>query len=238
MRAFWDDRAAEDPYFFVDNRVDYKNVDEAAFWADGAEVLARFRGMLGFEIAPDDVVVEVGCGIGRITRALAAEAARVVAIDVSAVMLERARELNPHLANVEWVLGDGASLAAVGDEQADGCFSFVTFQHIPDPEITLGYIREMARVVKPGGWAAFQLSTQSSVAWRPRLAARVRLGIRARFGGPHGQTHPAWVGSTVPEPALRAAVEDAGLRLERVTHPGTPFTAALATKATPRARGG
>lgn len=231
MRAFWDDRAAEDPYFFVDNRVDYKNVDEAAFWADGADVLARFKRILGFEIAARDVIVEVGCGIGRVTRALAAEARRVIAIDVSAVMLERARDLNPQLENVEWVLGDGESLGAVADEHADGCFSFVTFQHIPDPDITLGYIREMGRVLKPGGWAAFQLSTLPSAPWRPGLAARIRLGIRARLGGPHGQAHPAWVGSTVSEAALRATVEEAGMGLSHVAHAETPFTAALATKA-------
>jgi SAM-dependent methyltransferase len=141
---------------------------------------------------------------------------------VSREMLARARALNPALANVAWVHGDGESLAGIEDASADGCFSHVVFQHLPDPELTLGYVREMARVLRPGGWAAFGLSTDPSV-HRPRHRAGWRLA--ALLGrGPRGQEHPAWLGSAVPLDRLRRAAGDAGLEVERVLHPDTQFT--------------
>lgn len=74
-------------------------------------------------------------------------------------MLERARALHAQLTNVKWIHGDGESLSGIADASVDAVFSHVVFQHIPDPRITLGYVREMGRVLRPGGWTAFQVST-------------------------------------------------------------------------------
>ena len=61
----------------------------------------------------------------------------VIAIDVSAEMIERARSLNSGLSNVRFVHGDGVSLRPVDDASVDVCISYVVFQHIPDPDVTL-----------------------------------------------------------------------------------------------------
>ena len=219
---FWDERAREQALFFVDNTVDYRDPDVERFWAEGGRAVSAILGELDVEIAPLDTVVEIGCGVGRLTRVLAGRAERVVALDVSSEMLTRARELNPALGNVTWVHGDGTSLAGIEDASADGCFSHVVFQHLPDPELTLGYVREMARVLRPGGWAAFGLSTDPAV-HRPRHRAGWRLAALLRRG-PRGQEHPAWLGSAVPLDRLRRAAGDAGLEVERVLHPDTQFT--------------
>ena len=150
MRNFWDARAAEDPYFFVDNRLAYGDPDTEEFWSGGEPLLDRILDELELEIQPRDELVEIGCGLGRLTRPLAARARSVAALDVSPRMLELARSHNPELANVDWVLGDGRTLAPLGDDSADGVFSHVVFQHLPDPAITLGYVREMGRVLRPG----------------------------------------------------------------------------------------
>jgi SAM-dependent methyltransferase len=104
---FWDERAREQALFFVDNTVDYRHPDVERFWAGGEEVLRTILDELGLAIRPDETVVEIGCGVGRMTRALAARAAQVTALDVSAEMLARAQELNPGLRNVRWLHGDG-----------------------------------------------------------------------------------------------------------------------------------
>ena len=221
MREFWDARADEDPFYFVDNRLEYGHPDLERFWASGPEALDLLLTDLGAAIAPDDDVVEIGCGVGRMTRVLAERAATVRALDVSARMLELAREHNAQLGNVEWILGDGVSLAPIESDSADVCHSDVVFQHIPDPEITLGYVSEIGRVLRSGGWAAFQVSNAPSI-HDPGPVSRLRVGLRAALGrGPHGQNDPRWRGSAVDLQRLEAVAGVAGLRVERVTGAGT-----------------
>lgn len=210
--AFWDARAREDALYFVDSREPYGAADSARFWRRGAEDLDRLLAETGCEVRPGDVVVDLGCGVGRLTRPLARRAAHVHAVDVSAAMLERARAENPALTRVEWHLGDGRTLP-LPDASADGLVSLVVLQHVPDPATVLGYVAEMGRVLRPGGWAAFHVSTDPAV-------HAPRTGVTH---GPRGQDHPAWLGTAVTVAAVRDAAEAAGLTLERVVGEGTQF---------------
>jgi SAM-dependent methyltransferase len=221
MRSFWNDRAREDALYFVDNRLVYGDADETAFWAGGEEGLDQLLAIFGARIQRSDVVVDVGCGVGRFTRALAARASKVMAIDISEEMLAQAQELNAHLDNVEWVLGDGKSLAGIPDGVADACISHVVFQHIPDPEITLGYIEEIGRVLKPKGWALIQVSNDPDVHRRRRSITQRLRSLTGR--APKGQEHPAWLGSAVDIGDVRAATDRGGMDLERVWGAGTQF---------------
>jgi SAM-dependent methyltransferase len=229
MRRFWDERAAENALYFVDSRLDYGRPDEERFWAQGARDLDRMLGPLGVEIGAEDSVLELGCGVGRQTRAIAARAREVRAVDVSERMLALAREHNADLGNVEWILGDGVSLRGVPDSCVDVCVSAVVFQHIPDPAVTLGYVREMGRVLRPGGWAAFHVSQDPAV-HRPRRGPRaVRLRAQALLGrAPRGQSSPEWLGSPVDLDDLRAAASEGGLHIERVLGEGTQWCVVLA----------
>ena len=222
MARFWDSRARENALYFVDNKLSYRSPDDQAFWARGERELDEMLTALGLPIRPDDDVIDIGCGIGRLTRVIAGRAASVRAIDVSPEMLRRAEHLNPDLSNVSWLRGDGTSLAGIEDTSATLCLSLVVFQHIPDPEVTLGYVREIGRVLKPGGRAGFQISDDPAIhRWRwDREMWRVRIGsLLAR--APRRQSHPAWRGSAVGlDRAVRAA-EAAGMRVERVAGEGT-----------------
>lgn len=227
-QRFWDEAARENALYFVDNRVDYRDPDLKDFWVGGADAVEKILTAAGVQLEPNDVVVEIGCGVGRLTRVLAARAGRVTALDISAEMLGRARELNPHLDNVDWVHGDGATLSGVPDGVADACFSHVVFQHVPTAEATLSYVREMGRVLRPGGWSAFLLSTGADVHEPRDIPQRVRWRLRALLGrGPRGQEHPAWLGCAVPVEELRMAVSAGDMELEQLLDPGTQFTTVL-----------
>ena len=93
--------------------------------------------------------LEVGCGTGAVTRALASvpETESVVGLDPSPGFLVVARELAEGTANLEFVEGDAKALPF-----EDGSFDAVVFHttlcHVPDPDVALG---EALRVLRPGG---------------------------------------------------------------------------------------
>ncbi len=224
---FWDERARENALFFVDDRLDYSAPNSEAFWRGGDEALDQILSPLETTVSSGDTIVDIGCGVGRMTRALASRAARVIAVDVSSEMLIRAREHNSELENVEWIHGDGTTLRPLLDESVDGCFSHVVFQHLPDPEMTLGYVREMGRILRPGGWAAFVVSTDPEIHRLPLLdRGRARLRTLARRPQ-QAKDHSAWRGSSVDLDALRRAAHDARLDVERLLEPGSQFTLIL-----------
>ena len=108
---------------------------------------ALFRSLV--EPEPDDLALDVCCGPGTITLALAPHVSHVTGLDVTPAMLEQARagQMEKGLANVAWV--EGAAYALPFD---DGAFSLVlccaAFHHLTDPGAAF---REMVRVCRPGG---------------------------------------------------------------------------------------
>ncbi|HEY1593542.1 MAG TPA: class I SAM-dependent methyltransferase [Solirubrobacteraceae bacterium] len=228
MRNFWDQRAEEDAFFFVDNRMEYRHPDLDRFWADGERDLDLLLAALGAAVERSDTVLEIGCGVGRLTRVLSERARAVVAVDVSERMLELAREHNGALSNVEWVRGDGSTLDGVWSGSVDACVSHVVFQHIPDPQITLSYVREIGRVLRPGGWAAFQISNNPRIHTGGSALSGVRRVLLAAAGrAPRGQHDRRWRGSMVELDALRAAAADGSTRVERIVGEGTQFCCVL-----------
>lgn len=237
MGSFWDRRARENPYYFIDNRLPYRDTDVERFWRNGESDLALILDALDVELSADDTVLELGCGMGRMTRAIASRTEEVIAVDVSKEMLALAREHNPQLANVRWRLGDGISLAGIPDWSVDVCLSFIVLQHIPDPSVTLGYIREMGRILRIGGWAGFQVSNDPKVhkpsthqSW-PRRALGALKAVTGR--GPGGRTRGPWVGSAVELDEVARAATDANSAIERVEGEGQQLCLVLMRKREP-----
>jgi SAM-dependent methyltransferase len=223
MEEYWDQRAREDAFHYVDSREALGSPDLEAFWRGGEEVVDRMLDAVEVRLTGDEEIVEIGCGIGRLTRVLAARGRAVKAFDISEEMLAQARQHNQVLSNVDWIHGDGRTLAPLPDESADACLSFVVFQHLPDPELTYGYVREIGRVLRPSGWAVFHVSTDPRVHEAPSVLQRLR---RSRRVGNYDD--PAWWGSAVELSRLREAAADGGMELERVENEGTQFCFVLA----------
>ena len=221
MERFWNARARENAPYFVDNRLDYRHGDLAEFWAGGEKDLERLLEIGGVSFGPTDRVLDIGCGVGRLTRAAAARAGFVTGIDISAEMVSQARANLAGLGNVELQVGDGTSLRPIPDASVDAVISHVVFQHIPDPAITLGYVGEIGRVLRSGGWATFQVSNDPSIhaASHPRPSWLKRaLGL-----APRGLEDRAWKGSAVDLAALREAASAAGMTVERMSGAGSQY---------------
>jgi SAM-dependent methyltransferase len=93
--------------------------------------------------------VEVACGPGLISRALAAKVQRIIGIDLTPGMLAvgRREAANGGLANVGFVQADALHLP-FADGTIDGAVTRFSLHHIPAPRRC---VAEMARVVRPGG---------------------------------------------------------------------------------------
>ncbi|MCC5877461.1 MAG: class I SAM-dependent methyltransferase [Candidatus Sumerlaeia bacterium] len=104
----------------------------------------------------EGVLVEIGCGAGRMTRHFAEMFSSIIALDISEKMIDLARQYNPDLPHVEFRAGNGVDLHPLPDSSADFVISYIVFQHIPLPEVIHGYISEGLRVLKPGGRFRFQ----------------------------------------------------------------------------------
>jgi ubiquinone/menaquinone biosynthesis C-methylase UbiE len=101
------------------------------------------------------MVVDLGCGTGRFSVALAEEfLAPVVGVDPARTMLAKAREDVSHPL-IRFTGGDAAAIP-LRDGAADLIFVCMAFHHFDDPQ---GAMREMRRVLGPGGIVAIRNST-------------------------------------------------------------------------------
>jgi SAM-dependent methyltransferase len=233
MKAYWDAKARENAMYYIHSCLNYASTNEEEFWASGTDTLDRCLEPFGAAITADDVVVEIGCGIGRVTRPIAGRAARVVGIDVSAEMIDKGRQALADLANVELLVGNGRDLSDIGTASADVVYSFIVFQHIPDPAITCNYIREIGRVLRPGGWTIFQVSDLPALHQPETYAANkgLRKGMQRMLGkAPKGCLAPEWLGSAVSRPDLLAALGAGGLHVQKIIGDGTQYCVIHAVK--------
>ena len=105
-------------------------------------------------------MLEIGCGVGRMSFAFAKRFAKVEAADISSEMIARARDNQQKLEipNVQFQVVSGQDLGQYPDKSLDFCFSYIVFQHIPDISVILNYVLEIGRVLKEGGIALFQVN--------------------------------------------------------------------------------
>ncbi len=108
----------------------------------------RVAALKVLDIQPDDRVLEVGIGTG-LNLPLYPPRCRLTGIDLSDKMLEKAQEKIEELGldNVTLKVMD-ASAMDFADNEFDGALATYVISAVPDP---LGVLREMRRVVKPGG---------------------------------------------------------------------------------------
>jgi len=239
--------------YYISSYRPYDAQDPEEFWRWGETLTARFLDESGLAFSGAERVLEIGCGIGRMTVPLARRFAAVDAVDVAPEMVRRAGEALAGFPHAHARLSDGVDLTEFADGSFDFVFSYLVLQHIPDPAVVHGYLREIARVLRPGGACHVQLNGEAGAnAPAPgrlggaarRLARRGRealLGaLRAALGaaprGPTGLDSPAWRGSRVSAAEVRDTCAVAGLSMRRLTGEGTQYMWLTAVRETVRAR--
>jgi len=122
------------------------NLDRAT-----AEIASRLRewGVLGASVT----VLDIGCGIGRIERALAPHVESITGTDLSPVMIAEARLRCADLANVDFTVCNGTDLAAFAERRFDLILAIDSFPYLvaADPAIAARHIADAAELLRPKG---------------------------------------------------------------------------------------
>jgi SAM-dependent methyltransferase len=104
-------------------------------------------------ISQKRVVLDIGCGIGRIAAELAPRVKAVHGVDVSGRMIEAALRRCAPLSNVQLTKGTGRDLREFGDGSFDAAIAVDTFPYIHQSgaDLVKSFFMESARVLNPEG---------------------------------------------------------------------------------------
>lgn len=115
-------------------------------------------------------VLDFGCGVGRLSQALASRFSEVVGVDISPTMLDAARSFDRSNGRCRFVLNETDDLSQFPSASFDFVYSHITLQHM-EPRYALRYIREFTRLLRPDGITVFQIPVPNSA---PRLTDKVK----------------------------------------------------------------
>jgi ubiquinone/menaquinone biosynthesis C-methylase UbiE len=100
--------------------------------------------------------LDFGCGVGRLTNALADYFEHVDGVDISAEMVRQAAQMAPNRDRCTFHTNVASDLSIFPDDLFDLVHCNIVLQHV-GPQLTRSYIAEFARIVRPGGVVHFQL---------------------------------------------------------------------------------
>ncbi len=238
MRRDWDDRARKNAFHYIASW--RKEWDLASFLASGEEDYRRFVDPVlkrcGIP-STGKIMAELGCGAGRMTPNFAQRYDRVLALDLSEEMLRRAREIHSQSNNVLWLRVGGTDLDCLASDSTDFFFSYLVLQHLPTQDLVLSYIREMLRVLRPGGGFLFQFNASHKptmniqgrlawglvdVLWSMRLLSLSRT-TAALLGFDPAVAGKSWRGAAISANRIAEFLRANGGEVREMLEAGTPF---------------
>jgi SAM-dependent methyltransferase len=173
--------------------------------------------------------IDFGCGVGRLTRALRAHFAECHGVDISSTMLEMAVRLTP-----ECDFRNAPDLNSFPVGYADLVYSNLVLQHQPDRSHATALIRDMVRVLAPGGLLAFQMPVHLPL--RNRIQGRRRayrilraLGVPDSIAYQRLKLSPIrmlWLPRREIEEILRAAGAQV-MHVDEFRRESEPFTSGM-----------
>ncbi len=152
-------------------------------------------------------VIDVGCGGGLLSEALAREGACVTGIDTSDMLIEVAKQhVNQDVLNVRYLNED----AEIMSEKERGCFHVVCcmelLEHVPDPS---ALIQTCSDLVTPGGWLFFSTINRDLCAYLAAIVCAEYL-LKLLPKGTHQYE------KFIRPSELAAAARKAGLSLQKL----------------------
>ncbi|MGZ4808754.1 MAG: class I SAM-dependent methyltransferase [Thermoanaerobaculia bacterium] len=178
----WNELALREPYYSVitDPRFLTRNLNDETILqffeggeADVQALLSEITACTGEDFRPR-TALDFGCGVGRLTLALARRAEHVTGCDISPAMLAIARKnaIDACVKNVEFV----STLDQVVDKKFDFICSLLVFQHIPAGE-GLDALSALLKLLAPEGVLAAHFTLRRPGTRLRRVARRLRASL-------------------------------------------------------------
>ena len=217
----WNDLAQVDPLWAVLSVDGKRNGrwDPEEFFATGeaeVEQILATATQLG-RPARRGRALDFGCGVGRLTRALAKRFEETVGVDVSERMLDEARRLNADTPNVTFTSTQ---------EPPAGPFDLVVanlvLQHLPSKALARDHIRRLIEAAHPDGLVVFQLPTNLSLPQRIQPRRRLYAALRSHVDPERlhaAGLHPVRM-LALAEADVRKTVDQAGATTARTEPAG------------------
>lgn len=168
--------------------------------------------------------LDFGCGVGRVTRAMARRFEHCYGVDISATMTAKAQQLNAAVPNCTFLVNHRSDLKGFADESFDLVYSEIVLQHQPSKQTVQAYLAEFLRVLRRDGLLVFQLPTR--IPMKLRLQPRRRLysfmralGFKEDFLYHRLGVYPMRM-MAVPEPEVRDFLTAVGGRVLEVQADG------------------
>ena len=160
VRETFEKLGRDDPLYGVltDHKRRHNKWDPAEFFETGVKEIAGVMAYLEAQqlTIARGAVLDFGCGVGRLSQALALHFERVTGVDIADTMIENARKFNQHGDRVRYVVNTVDDLSRLESASFDFVYTNITLQHMP-PEAATKYIQEFFRLLKPGGHTVFQV---------------------------------------------------------------------------------
>jgi SAM-dependent methyltransferase len=173
-QEFWERHAQRDPLWAIlsDPVKKGRKWDLPEFFETGTREIA----VLLYRLAELEIPISLGtaldfgCGVGRLTQALAAHFDQAVGVDISPTMIALAEKLNTHANRVRYVANSRDDLSVFDADSFDFIYSAIVLQHV-QPATTRRYLADFFRILKKGGVLVFQLPSHARPARDRRPSA-------------------------------------------------------------------
>jgi ubiquinone/menaquinone biosynthesis C-methylase UbiE len=200
LQRNWNTFGKQDPLWAIITRADKKgnkwDIDE--FFKTGDRKIDQLFDMLrerNIQVN-NGSALDFGCGVGRLTLALASHFEQVSGVDIAESMIELANKYNKYPERCKYYVNTKDDLSLFDERSFDFIYTIIVLQHMR-PEYAKSYIAEFVRLLKPAGVAVFQMPAKFI---GPPQHAPHRSPVQ-RITGKFKQVLKPWVKWMFPERA-------------------------------------
>lgn len=188
LQKNWNEFGKTDPLWAILTAPDkkYNKWDTDDFFKNGEEeidALMRYLHSI-YNNFSRKKALDFGCGVGRLTQALANRFDEVYGIDIAQSMIKLANGYNKYGEKCHYILNESNDLKLFDDNSFDLIYSNIVLQHMK-PDYSKNYIKEFIRVLAPKGVIVFQIPSgvytvagQSICHALPDSAFKARIDIK------------------------------------------------------------